>query len=397
MGSTNLIRQAITPRLELQPLPLPILLQELKILTMPLTELTEHLSSRLEDNLIYHVEPPRSSGEWEGWEDRLISTEPLKNDLIIQMATLPALKEERGSLSRELLDWLDHRGYLAGPEEDIAAALRIDLNFLGEILDQARNSLDPPGIFARDLTHCLLLQLFRVGEDHGDSATLLREASDALASGGCSEASMALGWTEDRTQAAIDELSRLDPCPGRTERALPIVPEVALYPDGTRIAILLEENLPTIKMTPIEWDDRRIAAMNQEGVKVVKDMARRYATKTAVALALGETQRDYLTMKTPAPKPVTLRDVGDRTGHCLSTVQRTASSTWAVTPRGTMLLSELFSRPVKARPDMSVAQLRWTIGKRLSMGDTDRTMAKNLGIPLRTVSWHRSKLENEKR
>lgn len=392
MASINVTPSSVH-RLELQTLPLPILIQELKILTMPLPELTEHLSSKLGDNLIYRVDPPRAIGDWDDWEERLTSQPPLHNDLIVQMAALPALKGRRDSLSRELVDWLDHRGYLAGSEGDIAENLGLDPESLTEILDQARNSLDPPGIFARDLTHCLLLQLARMGRDQGDGATLLMEASEALVSGGIDRAVTSLGWTRERTKAAMDELSRLDPSPGRAERAHPVVPEVALYPDRIRVAVLLEENLPKIRMTPLEWDDHRIDAMTKEGMKVVKDMARRYSTKIAVALALGHIQRSYLTGLSPAPESATLEDVGDRTGYCLSTVQRTASSTWATTPRGTMPLSSLFSRPLKARPDISVAQLRWFIKKRTTEGDKDGSIAKDLGIPVRTVSWHRYKME----
>lgn len=390
MASINIAHSPVQ-RLELQPLPLPILIQELKILTMPLPELTEHLSSKLGDNLIYRVDPPRSIGDWDDWEERLTSQPSIGDDLIVQMAALPSLKGKRNSLSRELVDWLDHRGYLAGSEEDIAEDLGLDAESLTEILDQARSSLDPPGIFARNLAHCLLLQLSRMGREQGDGAALLKEASEALSSGGIDQAATSLGWTEKRTKAAMDELSRLDPSPGRTERAHPIVPEVALYPDGIRVAVLLEENLPKIRMTPLEWDDHRIGAMTKDGIKVVKDMARRYATKVAVALALGRIQRSYLTGISPVPGSATLEDVGDRTGYCPSTVQRTASSTWATTPRGTMPLSSLFSRPVRARPDMSVAQLRWAIGERISMGKTDGEIAKELRIPVRTVSWHRYK------
>ncbi|SMG15055.1 RNA polymerase factor sigma-54 [Dethiosulfovibrio salsuginis] len=391
MASINVTPSPVQ-RLELQPLPLPILIQELKILTMPLPELTEHLSSKLGDNLIYRVDPPRSIGDWDGWEERLTSQPSIGDDLIVQMAALPALKGRRDSLSRDLVDWLDYRGYLAGSEVDIAENLGLDPESLTEILDQARGSLDPPGIFARDLTHCLLLQLARMGREQGDGATLLREASEALTSGGYSQAAISLGWTEKRTKAAMDELSRLDPSPGRAERAHPVVPEVALYPDGIRAAVLLEENLPKIRMTPLEWDDHRIDAMTREGLKVVKDMARRYSTKIAVALALGDIQRSYLTGLSPAPGSATLEDVGDRTGYCPSTVQRTASSTWTTTPRGTMPLSNLFSRPLKARPDISVAQLRWVIENRTAIGDGIGRIAKDLGIPVRTVSWHRSKM-----
>lgn len=380
-------------RLEPQQLPLSILIQELKILTMPLQELTAHLSSKLGENLLYRMDPPRSVGDWDDWEERLTSPQSLSDDLIIQMAALPSLKGMRSSLSRELIEWLDHRGYLAGSEKDIAQSLRLAPESLVEILDQARDLLDPPGIFARDLTQCLLLQLRRKGREQCDGATILREASDALISGGIDEATTSLGWTVDRTRAALEELNLLDPSPGRTERAYPVTPEVALYPDRVRVATLLEENLPRIRMTPLEWNDSRIDAMRRDGLKVVKDMARRYATKVAVALALGRIQRSYLTGLSPAPGPATLEDVGDRTGYCLSTVQRTAAATWATTPRGTMPLSRLFSRPLKSRPDMSIAQLRWAIADRATRGERDSRIAKDLGIPIRTLSWHRSNMK----
>lgn len=386
-------RPALSPvqRPETQVLPIPLLIQGLEILTMPALDLTEHLNQRLKDNILYQVIPPASC-EWDDWEDRLVSPRSHRDDLIIQMAGLPALQDREPNLSRRLLDWLDHRGYLAGSEEEIRSDLDLSDEVFQDILGQIRDNLEPPGLFARDLIHCLELQLERKGQDRSDCGTLLKIGPKELMKGPA-RAAEALGWPLGRVISAIEELSSLDSTPGRFDEASPVVQEVALYPTADRVAVLLSGNLPSVRIADLEWEDRRIEAMRQDGLRVVKDLARRYSTKIAVALALGKIQRAYLNGDTPAQTSATLNDVANITGLCPSTVQRTARSTWATTPRGSMALSNLFSRPLRSRRDMSVAELRWTIKERASQGHRDRTIAQDLGIPLRTISWHRAKIQ----
>ena len=82
-------------------------------------------------------------------------------------------------------------------------------------------------------------------------------------------------------------------------------------------------------------------------------LASRLRTKLRLALLLGARQKAFLVGEEPAPGPLTLREAGNRMGLAPSTVQRAAASTWAVTPRGTLLLCSLTGRGLSARPDMT--------------------------------------------
>ncbi len=381
MGSNSGFEHTLRQEVGLGILPLPLIIQELGLLTLPVCELTDMIISRLADNPLFEVAP--SGNIAADWDLELSSPVELADELTGQLVRHP--------LAADLIPWLDPRGFLSGREDEIAEYIGVDERSLEEALEGIRAEVVPPGLFARNLVHCLLIQLERRGLVEGDGAALLKAAGSLLASGDMKGAAETMGWNERRLGAALRELAQLDPSPGKTALSPPVIPEVALFPGDGRVAVFLENCLPKISLTPLDWEDRRVEELREQGIRLIRDLARRKATKIKLAMAIAKRQRPYLTGTTSAPGPVTLAELAEETERAISTVQRTAASTWAETPRGTLLLETLFSRPLRSRPDMSVAQVREAIKEARSTGMSDRDLSKKMNIPLRTISWHRKK------
>ena len=210
------------------------------LLFLPPGELEEVLRE-LARGLPVSVAPPRGRPlSLEALETDLPASGEGEEDLLRQIAACPGLP---GPGPRMWLLLLGPRGILNVPEVQGAAALGLPLRVFQAGLEALQDWADPPGLFARDLQECLLLQLRRRGRDISDEATLLREGRDHL-EGGTLER-----FRRERLGAALRELRRLDPAPGRgLVPPEPVRPELSLLPGegGAVECRLLQENLPRL-------------------------------------------------------------------------------------------------------------------------------------------------------
>lgn len=388
-------------------LPLPLLFARLSLLACPSTDLEAALEEQSAKNPLLSVEPPRvtasrepaASGDEEDedpWE-AVPELPSLDETLRPQLALVPEVSLLGHDAEGNLLACLDTRGYLAAPVEELASAIGTDGTTLEHVLEKVRAAVDPPGLFARDLSHCLLLQLSRHGLEDSDAAVLLSSGREDLERRDLASLLKRLGWERERLERAMATLRRLDPHPGRGfSHPETILPEVALrFDEKGRLSVrLLADNLPRLLL-----DADLLASAGEGGRKAFREargilsgLAARYRTKLRLALLLGERQRAFLRGEAAAPGPLTLSGAGRELGLAPSTVQRAAVSTWASTPRGTIRLSSLTGRSLSARPDLTARALREAIRTGWKAGRSDAALARELCVPPRTVSWHRQKL-----
>lgn len=404
-------RQAL--RLETGPglrtVPLPLLFARLAILSAPAAELAAALEERARSNPLLTVEPPRatvpeaSAGptgqadeEEDPWE-QVPAPVSLEEALVPQLALMPetALLGPEGAM--KLCSCLDGRGYLAAPPGVLAASLGVGEGLLDRVLERAREIVDPAGLFARDLADCLLLQLSRQGLGNSDASAVLELGRDFLERGDMAGLKKTLGWDRGRIEAALAVLRRLDPHPGSVfTPARFILPELSIrFGEGGRASVrLLADNLPRVLLDAelLEAAGDGAVPFFTQARGILSALAARYRTKLRLGLALGRHQEAYLRGTATAPGPFTLTESGREVGLAPSTVQRAASATWAETPRGTLRLSSLLGRGLAARRDLSVRAVREMILAGWKAGRSDAAIARELGLPPRTVSWHRQKL-----
>lgn len=397
----------LEPRPAVRTMPLPLLLSRLWMLVAPAAELATVLGEQASGNPLLSVEPPRgltagtpaplpgNDEEEEPWEG-VAAPPDLEETLVPQLSLLPETALLGGDGARKLCACLDARGYLAAPVSELAAALEVPGGLLDRILARAREIVEPAGLFARDLADCLLLQLERENPGGSDAATVLNSGRDLLERRDLAGLAARMGWDRARLDRALSTLRRLDPHPGSVFAPTRFVlPELSIGFDGDRLRVrLLVDNLPRLYLDAelMESLGPSGRAPFREARGILSALASRLRTKLRLSLLLGTRQKAFLLGEDPAPAPLTLREAGNRLGLSTSTVQRAAASTWAVTPRGTILLCSLTGRGLSARPGITVRALREKIMAGWTAGKSDAELARKLGIPPRTVTWHRQRL-----
>jgi RNA polymerase sigma-54 factor len=408
--ASNDLQIFLEPKLQVKPLPLPLLIPSLRMLTLPVHALYEELAKRLEDNIFVSVTgdiPDAFRGESqsvegdEGGTD-FFETTPyvvtMDEHVEAQLALLPELEKLPEDVVNLLVQGLNADGYLAeGTIDLVCDEAGIPRAKAVELVKKIQDFVDPPGLFAEDLVDCFLIQLRRLNLEGSDPWVLLREGKTFLEAGDMEGLKRSLSWSQRRIEEALGRIRLLDPHPGRsfspTQR---VVPEIRFLEDSEGLAVrYLHEYLPRIRverdLVELPEDDRYKSHWKDVQV-ALRTLSMRARTKLRIALCLAERQGAFLLGKVGSPEPVVLEEIASLTGYHASTVQRVLVSTWAECPMGTISLSQAISRPLRARPDMSVARLREMIRAAKSRGKTDRSIAEELGIPRRTIAWHKNRM-----
>ena len=231
----------LSEKLSLRQAPLPFLLSELDLILAPLASLEDILLKRLKGNIFGTLRPPAwtaSLQQLEPWEEENArAPETLEEHLLPQIVLCPGIPENLSErLGEQLLLWVDSRGYLRGSDWEIAENLGIPLSSWKETLKNLQHWVDPPGLLARDLTECLLLQLRRRKKPSPEALELLEKYAPLLKEGNFEEIRKTAKWTPRQLERALEALRSLDSAPGNSfGTILYVQPE---------IEITLEEEVP---------------------------------------------------------------------------------------------------------------------------------------------------------
>ena len=149
--------------------------------------------------------------------DNIVASESLHDHLANQLAAGNISKEEI-RLAELVIGSLDGRGYLGVPLPELAELANVDVESMEKALKQVQ-TLDPAGIGARDLRECLLLQLQSNRAEHRIPIRMLEECPELLGGVQFHEIARVLSITESEIAAAIHILAGLQAEPGRAYTA----------------------------------------------------------------------------------------------------------------------------------------------------------------------------------
>lgn len=326
----------------------------LRYLQTPALELAEELARVAGENPLLEIEdeqerfasaPALPRGRNEPWpEDResVQRYEPGMQERLVAELRLFHPRSKQSEAAEYLIGCLDERGYLGASLEDLAADLRISVEVAETALSLVQ-TLDPPGIGARDLRECFLLQLERQGD--ADSATyrIVRDSWPLLV--GARGTRSVRPSDRDLLDSVRAHLRRLAPHPGW---------QIAVDPVPVRIADVRIEriegawtvSLPDTGFPRVHrgWAaDSALAGQARAAHWLVETLERRRQTIIQVTRAIVEEQVGYLERGLEGLKPLTLQAIARRVGVHESTVARVAKDKYADTPRGIVPLRFFFS------------------------------------------------------
>ncbi len=390
------------------------------------------------DNLVSEYNWFEDDGEYQGTKSRARASE--EGDIKMEaMANVPArsisLREylldqwnlvdtddETRRLGVLIIDSIDDTGRLTVTLDELAnqADPPIELARLKDALARVQQ-LDPPGIAARSLQECLLLQLEALPADTELPRRIIEEHFEDLQKNRLPQIAKALGVELDEVKQALSVIGRLSMHPGMDviDQQVPVVvPDVIVEYDeesDAYVTRLTRGNLRELRISPefrraLEKarDDkkaREFIKQKLEAANAIIDAVRyRRERLLDVAKAVVEAQRDFLDKGEQYLKVLRMSDLAARFGCDPSTISRTVDGKWIQTPRGIYPLRRFFTGGTEAGSgetlgwDSIKAKVKEIVDnedKTKPLSDdaiVRRLQAEGIEIKRRTVAKYRSQL-----
>ena len=372
--------------------------------------------------------------EW--YEPVTVDTRHLSDHLTEQLSLLD-LSARQAFLADEFVGNINDDGYLACSLEQIRDGLNEFLQREAEEREiesevapftdaellamlQVVQDLDPPGVGARDLRECLMLQLRSAGQRDSLAYRLVEDSFEELIAHRWSELSKRFGISAQDVQGAADEIAKLDPKPGLRFSAGSdnyIIPDLVVDKiDGNYHIFLNDGNLPRLKLSrayqEIARDKKKFDTESKDFIAsklnsanwMIQAIEQRRQTMLKVMHYIVDRQRDFFERGVQALKPLTLREVAEAVGMHESTVSRVTNEKFVQTPRGVLPLKYFFSSGLSTSDgdDVSARGIKDQIQKLVASEDsknplTDQAIVEILqqtGVQIarRTVAKYRDQL-----
>ena len=294
----------------------------------------------------------------------------LREHLISQLQLMP-LSERDQTLSMFLVDAVNEDGYLEQSleelEELLPEELEIDMLELETALKHIQH-LDPPGVGARNLSECLILQLQLLQKEICGENTNVSELAKqiaehhlaTLASRDYAKLKKTLRCDEESLRIAQQMLKQLNPRPGSDFTKLAaghyIQHEVVVKKvKGHWLASLNDEVVPKLRINKLYADilkrnrdssNQYLNSQMQEAKWMIKNIEQRFSTILRVSQAIIDQQNQFFEHGEIAMRPLVLREIADELGLHESTVSRVTTRKYMLTPRGVYELKYFFGSHV---------------------------------------------------
>jgi RNA polymerase sigma-54 factor len=254
---------------------------------------------------------------------------------------------------------LDANGYLQGTLEDLLGpeATVEDLALARQALAVVQR-LEPPGVAARDLKECLLLQLLPAMPNYEQLRTLIANHLEDLEHNRLPVVARQTGYSMELIQQTIHELRKLNPKPAadfNSATAPPVTPDVFVEPvEGGGYRVRLEDGrTPSLFISPYYRKLLAAGQANDETKEYIKrkinaaqwlidSIEQRRSTLTKVAQAIVDHQTEFLSKGPECIEPLKMQQIADKVHVHVTTVSRAVDDKWIQTPRGIFSLKRFF-------------------------------------------------------
>ena len=289
--------------------------------------------------------------------DSIAVQETLQQNLLGQL-NQTALNTGDRKTAELIIGNIDDNGFLQSTAEEMTLNSGIPKEDFERMLALIQ-SFYPPGVGARDLRECLLIQLKRGGKESSLEYKVVSEHMEDLGRRRFPEIARRMGISVDEVQKAADNIGRLNPRPGQVFAASPqnyVLPDVTVEKvDGEYQIILNNEQIPHLRISNLYKDI--IASGNTQSGEVkdyirdkirsgkflIRSIHQRQQTISNIAQQIVARQRDFLEHGPSQLKPMTMKEVADAVGVHETTVSRAVSGKYMATPQGVFEMKYFFT------------------------------------------------------
>jgi len=348
--------------------------------------------------------------------DTLVAPTSLQETLLEQMR-FSDITEEQKPVAEMIIGNIDDFGYLKASVDELAFSTNIPAEKITEVL-KIIQGFHPPGVGARDLRECLMLQLERAGREKSIEYKIVRDYMEALGKRRMPEIARGLGVSVEVVQEAVKSISHLEPRPGRD--FLPdddhyISPEVFVQKNGDDYIVTTNnEQIPHLRISNVYKDLMAQKEATTEvrdyirdkiraGKFLIKSLQQRQQTILNIANEIVKRQREFMDKGVAYLKPMTMVQVAEVVGVHETTVSRAVSNKYMETPQGVFEMKYFFTSGIQTAAggvsntsvkDMVAAMFNnENAGKPLSDQEIVKMLReKGIDIARRTVAKYRAEL-----
>lgn len=356
-------------------------------------------------------------------------------EFLVAQLGLRDLTEKQYQIGLTIIGNLDDAGYLqrdpAAMTDDLAFSQGIQAS-KEEVLEvlEVIQDLDPPGVGARNLQECLLIQLRRMDERNQDTEmaeNILKHYFDEFTRKHYEKILRRAHITNDELKKAINVILTLNPKPGdsvseTTRENNYVIPDFSIRNiNGSLELVLNSRNAPELRVSRsyiemLEAYSENKHSKGREALSFVKQkidsakwfidaIKQRQNTLYTTMEAIMKYQEDYFrTGDETKLKPMILKDIAERVNLDISTISRVANSKYVETPFGTFLLKTFFSESMQKDDgeEVSTREIKKILSEFIENEDkskpltdeqlTDILKDKGYSIARRTVAKYREQL-----
>ena len=319
------------------------------------------------------------------------------------------IKEADKPIADFIIGSIDESGYVRRDIDDLIDDLAFSQNLIVEkprieSLLKKIQGFDPPGVAARSLQECLMLQLKRKdkGKESVFNATkIIENEFELFSSKKYKKLIEKLNISDFQLKEAIDEISKLNPKPGGSISSESMNNAITsdfilTIEDGNLVVEINKRNAPELKLSNsykemlagYKNDPNKKKSQN-DAIQFIKQkldsakwfidaIAQREQTLFLTINAIIDFQKDFfLTGEEKLLKPMILKDIAEKVDMDISTISRVANSKYIDTPYGIKLLKSYFSEGMKniEGEDISTIEIKKILKEIISNEDKNKPLA----------------------
>ena len=350
--------------------------------------------------------------------DSVTTTQSLQ-DVMLEQARLSDLGEPRFKIAELIIGNIDAAGFLQSSVDELVFSSGSPSGEIQAVLDIVQ-TFHPPGVAARDLRECLMLQLERAERADSLEYRIIRDCMNELGRRRIREIAKKTGETVDTVQDALEHIGHLEPKPGREympETNQFVVPEIFISrgDDGEWKVTSNNEYIPRLRISNAYKDLMAQAATSgdvrnyirdkiRSGKFLLKSIHQRQSTILNIAKEILKRQGEFMEHGASQLRPMTMSQVADVVGVHETTVSRAVSGKYIETPHGVLEMKYFFTSGLASKDGTSLANtsVKEMLGELVKKEDATKPLSdedlvkaftdKGVKIARRTVAKYRAEL-----
>ena len=400
----------------------------LRLLQLPLLKLREFINLQAEENPLLSLEYTNGFQKKNHTLDdkekqtymNSLTTKPITlYEHLLRQFRMQANFEAKYKIGKLIISNIDDSGYLRCSIEDITKLAKTSCSEVEPVLSLI-HTFNPPGIGARNLRECLILQLKVKSEKGSLAAQLLDKCFAFLTKRRYRDIAKKLKVSLKSVKEAVQKISCLEPNPGRsfnTEKTVYLKPDIILKEAGKKYDVLFNNReLPRINLNnkyKIMLRQKNISRETKEYLQERFKAARSLITAInnhkntlkKIAEAIVYFQKDFLDEGTSELKPLTLKEIAIKVKKHKSTVSRAISNKYIQTSNGILKLRYFLNSGIKQKNGKFISSkvIKSKIQKLISNENKEKPLSdqrisrhftqKGILISRRTITKYRNQLK----